>query len=550
MATSGKVMIIGLDGATLDLLGPWMSQGLLPNLSTFLRDGIVTTLESVVPPQTASGWSSIVTGKNPGKHGIFGFTKRESNGYDLLPVNAADRKSRDLWEILSQFGKNVGVMNVPLTYPIRKVNGFIISGLLTPQDATDFCYPEGLIDEIVAHTSSFIPFSLFGGHEDDFLDRLYRTTDSDEKALYYLIENKQWDFFMVVFYGTDKVQHTFWKYLDSEKGAIDPARLKYKDTILHYYQRLDSIIGGIISRLNNDTTIIIVSDHGAEPLEKWLHPNVFLMKDGFLKIRRGIIQQTRYFLFRLGLTPLNALKIVLKLNALHQRERIGAKKTRKLMRAIFPSLRDVDWARTRAYSVGGWGRIFVNLKNREPKGIVQAGEEYDALCKSIIHRLGNLVDPATGEKLCINGKIFRKEEIYQGPYVDEAPDIVFQLRRGYLTFPGYEFGSNSIVSELRGWSAGHAMNGILMMKGNNVEKNASVTKAKIIDIAPTVLAVMGLPVPRDMDGRVLAEAFTKEYLAGTEIRYEDYNTQVDSDHVYSQEEVDELKRNLRSLGYL
>ncbi len=552
MTVSSKVLVIGLDGATLDLLGPWMRDGLLPCLSTFQTDGMTTTLESVVPPQTASGWSSLITGKNPGRHGIFGFVKRDPKSYDLLPISASDRKSLDLWEILNSFGKKVGVLGVPVTYPVRKVDGFLISGLLTPYGVSDYYYPEGLIDELVANVGSFNPpYTVFGGKEDVFLEKLYDSTENHAEVTKYLMQKKEWNFFMTVFYGTDKVQHTFWQYLDPNNPRCDPKkREKYKDAILRYYQRLDEIVSDIIRLTDDETTTFIVSDHGAEPLFKWVHPNVFLTKEGLLKIRRGIVEQTRYLLFRMGLTPSNALKLVLAMNALHFRKRLGKKRTRRLMVTLFTSLKDVDWTKSKAYSIGGWGRIFINLKGRDPEGIVEPGKQYETVRSDIIRRLESLVDPKTGEKLCTQSQIFKKEDIYNGPYIEEAPDIVFQLRPGYLSFPGYEFGSNSLVSDLRGWSAGHAMNGILMMKGRNVKKGAQVADAKMIDVAPTVLAMMGLPLPADMDGRVLTEALSPEFLESHKIRKADYSTQLGTEYAYTEEQTEQLKQALKALGYL
>ncbi len=554
MSHSGKVLVIGLDGATLDLVGPWMKNGLLPNLSTFLNEGIVTTLESVVPPQTASGWSSIITGKNPGKHGIFGFFKRAPDDYDLIPINSSDRKSLDIWQILSRFGKKIGVINVPITYPIRKVNGFLISGPLTPYGAKDFFYPEGVIDELSQNIGAFLPpfTDTFGRNEDEFLDKLYMTTDNLAEAIKYLMKNKEWDFFMTVFFGTDRVQHEFWKYMDPSSTDVDPVRkTKYQGAILRYYQKVDSIIGEMLAATPDDATVLVVSDHGAEQLTKYVHPNVFLLREGFLRIRRGLVEQLRYFLFKMGLTPSNFLKLGLGLRARRIKKTLGKAKTRKLMSKFFTSLKDVDWSKSKAYSFGGWGRIFINLAGREPQGIVRQGEEYEALRSQIVQRLQVLVDPDTGEKLFTSGgRIFRKEDIYIGPHIAEAPDIVFQLRRGYLSFPAYEFGSSSIISKATGWSGAHAMNGLLMLKGKNIRKGSQVDNAKIIDIAPTLLAIMGLDVPSDMDGRVLTEALTAEFLDSRQISRSDYPTQLEAEHTYTDEQVEELKRTLKGLGYL
>jgi predicted AlkP superfamily phosphohydrolase/phosphomutase len=544
---SEKVLVIGLDGTSLDLIGPWMKQGLLPNLSKFQTEGIVTTLVSVIPPQTASGWSSIATGKNPGKHGMFGFLKRDPRGYDLIPVSSADRKSMELWEILSNFGKKVGVVDIPLTYPVRKVNGFFISGALTPYGVDDYYQPPGLLDELNRNIGEYLPpYSYFLGDEDAFLAKLYAFTENHGEAVKYLIKQRDWNFFMLVFYGTDMIQHAFWKYMDLDpRKTSDAKKAKYRNAILQYYQKVDSIIGEIIAKVGDDTTILVVSDHGAERLTKWIHPNVFLMNEGLLCVRRGIREQTRYLFFKMGLTPLNVVRLAVRLKALQYAKRMGKTKTRRFLTLFLLSLKDIDWSKSKAYSFGGWGRIFLNVKGNNPTGIIDPAE-YETVRSQIVQRLRAITDPETGEKLCT--EVYLKEQLYSGPHLAEAPDIVFKPRPGYFPFPDYEFGSNTIVSQIKGWSAGHSLNGVLMMKGRNVEAHASVNNASIMDVAPTILAVMGLPVPTDMDGRVLTEGLSPELRE--KISKSDYNTQVAAEHSYSEDQADELIATLKGLGYL
>jgi len=545
-----KVLIIGLDGTPLELIGPWMEKGLLPNLASFLAEGVVTSLESVIPPQTASGWSAIVTGKNPGKFGIFGFFKREPEGYDLIPINSSDRKSLDVWEIISRAGKKVGVVDVPITYPIRKIDGFMISGMLTPYGAEDYFYPGTLIDELNSRVGRYSPpYTVLSGNEDTFLRKLHDLTGNHAEAIKYLLRNKEWSFFMTVFHGTDRIQHAFWKYMDPNSQCDPKKRDRYRDAILNYYQKVDSYIGEFVKSVDNNTTVFVVSDHGAERLDKWFYPNVFLLKEGLLKIRRGIVEQVRYFLFRIGLTPLTALRVAVALNMMRMKDRLGQKRTRKLINTFFTSIRDVDLSKSKAYSVGGgWGRVFVNLRGKLPQGIVAPGQESDLLISDVIRRLDALKDPVTGEKLCSH--VFRRDEIYEGPYVAEAPDLLYQLQPRCYVFPGYEFGSNKLVSGVSGWSADHTLNGILMMKGKDVKNGEAIVKAKVTDIAPTVLALMGVAIPSDMDGRVLTEALTSDFLETYRATRADYGTELVTDHEYSDEEIDELKRNLKNIGYL
>ena len=550
MDTYSRVLIIGLDGAPLELLRPWMEQGQLPNLAAFLREGVVTELESVVPPQTASGWSAMVTGKNPGKFGIFGFFRRDPKGYDLIPINSSDRKSLDIWEIVSRCGKKAGVVDVPITYPIRKINGFIISGMMTPYGVQDYFYPENLMDELSSNVGKYSPpYTVLSGKEDLFLRRLDEHTENHAKTIQYLLQHKEWDFFMAVFQGTDRIQHTFWKYMDPESRCDPKKRAKYRNAILDYYRKMDSYIGEFVKSVDENTTIFIVSDHGAERLDKWFYPNVFLLQEGLLRIRRGVAEQMRYLLFRLGLTPLTALRVAIALNLVRMKSRLGEERTRNIIGTFFTSIRDVDWAKSKAFSVGGgWGRVFINLKGRFPHGIIEPGQESETLISDIVQRLNALKDPLTGEKLC--SEVYRKEEVYQGPYLAEAPDVLYRLQPHCYSFPSYEFGSNKLVSGVMGWSGDHTVNGILMMKGRNVKSGSPLANAKITDVAPTVLALMGLAVPSDMDGRILTDVLTPEFLETSKITRTDYETQAVEEHEYSDEEIEELKRNLKNIGYL
>jgi len=544
------VLVIGLDGTPLELILPWMEKGLLPNLATFLGEGVVTTLESVIPPQTASGWSSIVTGKNPGKFGIFGFFKTVEGGHDLIPINSSDRKSLDLWEILSQAGKKVGVVDVPITYPIRKVNGFMISGMLTPYGVQDYCYPETLIEELNSKLGKYSPpYTVLSGNEDMFLRKLHDITDNHGEAIKYLLQHKEWDFFMAVFHGTDRVQHAFWKYMDQHSKCDPQKRTRYRDAILNYYRKVDSLLGDFVKGVDDNTTIFVVSDHGAERLDAWFYPNTFLLREGLLKIRSGIVEQLRYFFFRIGLTPFTALRVAVALNALRVKDRLGQQRTRRLISTLFTSIRDVDWSKSKAYSVGGgWGRIFINMKGRSPQGIVEPGQESESLISDIIQRLHALKDPRTGEKLC--ARVYRRDEVYAGPYLADAPDLLYQLQPFCSIFPGYEFGSNKLKSGVSGWSADHTLNGILMMKGKNVKPGGAVANARAIDIVPTVLALMGVAVPTDLDGSVLTDGLSPDFLQTCSVTRADYGTQTADERDYSAEEIEELKRNLKNIGYL
>ncbi len=552
-----RVLVIGLDAATFDLMRGWMEQGLLPNLGSLYRESASGDLRSTLPPTTPAAWSSLMTGKNPGKHGIFGMTARMDNHYRIMPLNSTFRRSRDLWEILSDNHLKVGVLNVPMTHPVRKVNGFMITGLLTPPGAKDYTYPTEMAEELQKAIGEYKVqervYRFVEGNEESFLEELYRTTKMRADATLYLMENHEWDFFMVVFEGTDKIQHAFWQYLDSrhpryskEKGA------KYGDAILRYYQHMDGIVGEMLSKVDEDTTVLVVSDHGAGPLAKWIHVNNFLLKHGYLKMKRDIRTYLKLLIFKTGITPLNIYQLLLKLRVGRVRGKVGKEKTRRILRRFLLSLHDADWSRTKAYSMGGYCQIILNLKGREPKGIVDPSGDYRQVTDEIISLLSELKDSETGEAIFYPDRIYRKEDAYKGPLSSLAPDLVFLPNDLYLSFAGLEFGTNKIISSVSGWSGAHRMNGILMLRGEGIRKGVQLEDAKIEDVAPTILYLMGVPIPKDMDGRVLIEAFDPKLIATRPVKYEmaEEAPVSGSEQKYTQEDQEKLKQVLKGLGYL
>jgi len=218
------------------------------------------------------------------------------------------------------------------------------------------------------------------------------------------------------------------------------------------------------------------------------------------------------------------------------------------MRKYFLSLSDVDWLRTKAYAVGG--QIFINLKGREPEGIVEPGVEYEGVRDEIIEKLKKLEDPLVNGKVV--GKVFKKEEIYSGRYLDRAADIIFLPRRAeMLAFADFEFSSNRLLEQPYAISGTHRMNGILLVAGKNIRKRVRIQGAAITDIAPTILCSLGLPIPDDMDGRVLTEIFNEDFLAASPIQYSSVSrTERRGRSEYSRDEEKEIVERLKSLGYL
>jgi len=544
-----KLLVIGLDGATFDLLQDWLDEGKLPTLRGIAEGGVIGELTTVFPPVTAPAWTTFMTGKNPGKHGVYEFLLKDGS-----PVNSNLKDGKAVWEILSDYGRKVIVIGVPVTYPPKKVKGMLISGFLTPRRKRDFTYPPELLDEIESKFGSYRLYlnkSYVEGREHELLDELFEVFDYRRKVVNYLLENYDWDFFMFHILGIDRIQHELWHILDHKHHAHKEGDKRYRRRIVEYFQRVDQGLGEIVEKVGDDTVVMIMSDHGFGPIYKFMSFNVWLLKEGFLKLKRGPITLLKRAFYRAGMTPELGYKIAMKLGLgsvrvskdLEERSRLFAFINRLLL-----SFNNVDWSRTIAYSKGNYGQIFINLRGREPFGIVEPGKEYEEAREEIIRRLKEIKDPDTGERII--GEIYRCEEIYHGKYLREAPDISFLPRdMSYKALGTLAFMSSEFIRDSYGLSGDRRMKGILICSGRGI-KRGKIEGANIVDLAPTILYIMGEKIPEDMDGKVLTGIFTEEHLRANPIEFTEGGGEQVGGFGCSPEDIEEIKARLRTLGYV
>jgi predicted AlkP superfamily phosphohydrolase/phosphomutase len=391
---------------------------------------------------------------------------------------------------------------------------------------------------------------------DAFLDDLYRTTDTRLRVLDYLRATEDWDFCMLVLNGTDTVQHAMWKFMSASHPLHDPEkRTKYGDAILRYFQHVDRALARIVASLDGDTTLVLMSDHGFGPFHKFIHLNNWLRQQGWLQIKRTAKATIKSSLFDLGFTPMRIYNLLMRLGLGVLKSKVVRGRGQGFLRKLFLSFDDVDWQRTTAYALGNVGQIFLNVRGREPQGTVEPGEEFEVTRAEIMARLGELCDPQTGERVV--EAVYRREEIYWGPRVEQAADIVFvPTRMEYFGFGEYEFGSNQIIEAMkRGISGTHRPNGMVFVWGKGVRTGAKLKDAHIVDLAPTMLQLMGEPVPQDMDGRVLTQVLLSEY--GEAPRAEGLASTGDlpplpttAEDFLSDEDEALIKERLRGLGYV
>jgi predicted AlkP superfamily phosphohydrolase/phosphomutase len=555
-----RVLFIGLDGSTFDLLDPLMQRGLMPRLTKLIAEGVRGPLETTIPPITPTAWVSWMTGKNPGKHGIFEFLLRPKGSSALpdVPVSSRARDGLPFWDVLGQLGKRAIVTNVPCTYPPAIQNGIMISDFLTPRGRRDFAYPSELLDEI---EERFGPYQLYitevysRGNVDRILDQLFDELEYKTKVNRYLIDNYEWDIFATHYWGTDRFQHELWHLVDESHPFFNRREHDaHIDRINEYWNTVDSKLGELFDAVGADTTVYMGSDHGFGPIKRFLCFNVWLLKEGLLVLKGDAMTRVKRALFRLGLTPDLAYRSAMKLGLAHLRLSVGVTNRSSLMKlanSLMLSLDDVDWSRTVAFSKGNYGQIYINLKGREANGIVEPGPEYERVLAQVMEKLRSLVDPASGRQLI--GSIWRREDLYEGPHCDEAPDIQF-LPADMTDKPlgTLDLTSNKFIAPVYGNSGDHRMNGIFIGRGPEIRPGSTISGARIIDYAPTILHSFGVEVPSDMDGRVLEAIFTDPFMRENPVRISGSEALLEAAGAggMTDEESEEIRRRLRGLGYL
>ncbi|MCD6164568.1 MAG: alkaline phosphatase family protein [Candidatus Odinarchaeota archaeon] len=452
-----KVLVIGLDAAPPELLfNKFLDE--LPNIKHLVENGIYGRMKSCVPPITIPAWMVMVTSKNPGKLGIYGFRHRKNYSYtDIWIANYQKIKEKTVWNILSEKGKKSIVIGVPPTYPPKPLNGYLISCFITPTNAKQYTYPPEFREEIEKIVGNYIFDVTFRTEERDKLIKgLYEMTEKRFKIIKYLLKNKEWDFFMFVEIGLDRVQHAFWKFFDPEHHLYEP-NSKYSDVIENYYKYLDQQIGELLKIVPKNTKIVVVSDHGAKRMKGALCINEWLIKEGYLTLKKYPEQKTR------------------------------------LEKA------EVDWKKTIAWGWGGYyARIFLNVEGREPQGIIKP-EEYEDVRDELAEKIKNIPGP-NGEKL--ETKVIKPEEYY--PEINgEPPDLMVFFDDLYWRSAG-TIGHKTVYlpeNDTGPDDAVHSQYGIYIVYDPSQNLGGKKVDIDILDVAPTIFYLLDMEPPSDMEGK-------------------------------------------------
>jgi predicted AlkP superfamily phosphohydrolase/phosphomutase len=548
---SYRVWVIGLDGATFDLIKPWVEAGHLPTFKRLLQEGSWGEVRSTIPPITGPAWISFMTGTNPGKHGVFDFTYRKSGSYDFPPVTGENCRQPSLWRILGEAGKRVLVLNVPMTYPPEPVNGLLVSGMPATNLIT---YPDDLAQKIKEMIPYYVVYPDPGTAYSDqginaFLDSLDKSIRGGLKMWHEMIKWETWDFAMILFNATDVVQHAMWKFMSPDHPQYNPEKAKiYGDSILNVYRAFDTALGEIMSEVDDNTVLWIMSDHGFGPFHQFIHVNTWLIQEGLMKLRSNPLTQFKHLMFRMGFSPMPVYNLLMSLGFGKFKREVVRGKSQKL-RLVFLSFEDVDWSKTVTYSLGNIGQIRINLRGREPEGCVEPGEEYEHVVSDVIERLSKLKDPKNGEMVV--EKIYRRSEIYSGDATEDGPDILFLPRRlEYFGFGEYEFGDHRVIVPVdRGISGTHRMNGIGIAWGAPI-RSGVLQNAKLEDLAPTILHLMGQPIPAHMDGRPMLEILSESADLDAPRITAAWESNSGHSEGLSEDEEQAIRQRLKDLGYV
>ena len=539
-----KTFVLGIDGASPELIEKWSNEGKLPNLKKIIDNGVFGPLESTVPPITPCAWSSFMTGMNPGKHGVYDFFYLDDK-HQMRIHSSATRKAKDLWEYLA--GNNIKsfVFNVPFTYPPKKINGTMITGFMTPSTKVEFTYPPSVKNEILERFSNYRPsqnskYSETIAAQREFKAESFALSDLRFEVAGHLLGQEQYDFIMAVFNLTDHMQHWYWKYMDETHCKYEPSE-EFQDTILDAYRKMDDFLGHFLAQYP-DYNFFIISDHGCGPRYKDVVINNWLKEQGYLFLKKRV-SPVKNIMNRIGIEKVIALGLNLGLWKILKNVPFFKS---FIQRGLMLTYEDIDWEKTLAYSYGYYGPLYIN------KALLKSPDAYEPLRNELIAKIQTITNPLDGTQLVT--AVWKKEQLYTGPYLDHLPDIV--IRMGDYSFTcssTFPFSSNELFSDPKTFGSGdHRQHGVIIAYGKAFKENYRIAGGRLMDLAPTILNMYDLTIPARMDGKVLENIFREGTLKGAKIeKQDDTGPQGTSGgQSYTDEEEKTVKDRLKSLGYL
>jgi predicted AlkP superfamily phosphohydrolase/phosphomutase len=533
--------VIGLDSATFDVVDPMLEAGELPNLARLCTQGSRGVLRSTTHPLTPHAWTTIVTGVNAGRHGIWDFAERDETGYQLRVVNGSFRRAPAVWDHLRRKGRRTGIVNVPFTWPAPEVQGFAFAGFDAAARKHGLTYPAELGDELRRRFGSLEldnRFPLTDGRID--LELVRRAAEQKVEIVAWLTQRFEPELLFVVFMAADHIHHLCWTDWEAD-GLESP--------VAEVYRILDQAVGTLAGLAGPEGNVLVISDHGAGPLHGVVNLNAWLAEEGFLDYATGG-----------GVAGRKLLGEAIRLRRyLPARIRDAAKQRLPRLRERAIEGEDytvLDWAKTRAFAHGTFGNIVLNVSGREEHGIVEPGEEYDRLREELAAKLRELRGP-NGERIVAN--VHKREDLFHGPELAKVPDLLVEFDRyAWLGKGNLRTRSESLWGEIEieegsdhSYVGSHRHAGVIVLSGPAAVAGSPV-HAELVDVAPTILYLLDEAVPADLEGRILMEALRPELLDERPPTYDDEApAEFDQERASLEEEgAAEVERRLRGLGYL
>ena len=531
-----NTVILGLDGATWRVLDPLIDDGLLPNIEALTEVGYSGTLSSTFPPVTAPAWLSMATGKNPGQTGVFYYLNRKHpDSFEYETFGSEKYQGESLWEVLNASNDSMGIFNFPMLYPPYEIDGYMVSGLGSPEDET-ITYPPSLKDELDEVTDGYkinVPYAdpKYSDAPEELAADLLDALEQREKAMLYLLNNKDVDVFFGVISATDWAQHYFWKYHDDDHLLSTPeGRTAHGEILTNIWKRADETVGAVKTFADeNDAQLMIVSDHGFGKVERTFYLNEWLEQQGFRQSDTSVQSyRAQYFPY--------------------------IKKVGEAVVSVVPQLNDV--ATSMGKKIKGTPEDSLDWENS-----IAYAPKHNVTC-GMVHLLSD--DPRDEEqvKTALEGlkddygldvNVHTREELYSGENVELAPELLFEINNFECAVDPRHTTDNEVLKERPPHPArngGHNTNGIFLFAGDSFRPGSGDT-ASLLDIAPTVLYLLGAPIPEEIDGTVLTEAFEDEFREKTSATVvPEAEIHGETQKAKGRDDLEDVKERLGDLGYI
>ncbi len=486
-----KILVIGLDCAAPEIL---LNNEHLVNIRRLMNMGCYGKLESIIPPITIPAWMCMATSQDPGSLGVYGFRNRADHSYEKLSiVNSKSIQELAIWDQVAREGGRSIIIGVPPSYPPRKINGICVGCFMTPDSTQDvFTHPAKVSEQIRSLFGEY-PVDVKGFRTDNktwLKEQIFAMSRRQFELVRHFLQTEDWDYFQFVDIGLDRVHHGFWQYYDPRHKQYEPNN-PFQNVIPDYYQHLDDQIGEVLELIDDDTVVLVVSDHGAQRLDGGFCVNEWLVREGLLVLNSYPEQ----------ITPFDQL--------------------------------DVNWEQTKVWSEGGYyARVFLNVKGREPQGPIEEAD-YEAFRDEILLKFEGITDD-NGQPM--GTLVYKPDEIYQNVR-NVAPDLIVHFGGllwrsiGGVGYPSLYTQENDTGPD----GCNHAQFGSFILAAPNNPIQGEIQGFHLLDIAPTLLELAGYEIASSMQGKSLVAGLDLLLKSAAEL---------------TEEEQAILKERLSGLGYI